>query len=738
MEYQNKKPVFLRGTIQDITDIKEFERSLEERTRFIETTIDNLPIGVAVNKINEGTATLMNKTFSDIYGWPEEEIVDVNTFFEKVYPDPEYRQEITTMILADLKNRNPNHMNWNGIKITTKSGEKRVVNAKNIPLYDQNLMISTVLDVTDLYEKTSENERIFEHSSELMCIIDENGVMKRINKSWTKTLGWTLEELQSKPIIEFFHQDDKDLSYRLINELLTEKKPVSITNRMISKSGKYHTLSWNSVIDPDGENIFGVARDITLVQEIEKALNFEKRRFELVAKTSSDVIWDLDIPTNNLWWSNGFQKTFGHNPKHYKDKLLSWTSNIHTDDKDRVLKTFSEAIESKTKKDWKESFRFIKEDGSIAYVEDHGIILRKENKEAYRMVGTINDNTEIVEAEKELKESEKKYRLLFEQSPLPMWIYDPESLKFIEVNKAAIKHYGYSAEEFENMTLFDIRPPEEREKLLKYFEKDRELFHLPESWQHQKKNGEKILVEISSSPIDYFGSQYYLILATDVTQQRTAEKRVISSLIEGENRERKRIAQELHDGLGQYLAAANMNFDAVKDASSSLPEKKQKQFINGLNHLKHAISETRSISHNLMPRAVEDYGLPLAVEAMIDTYRKSTSISFTYYQNIQGVPISDEISINLFRIIQESLSNAIKYSKATKINIQLIKDKLDLLLTIEDNGVGFEKKNKKLDMGLGLKTIRTRTNALGGNFELETEPNKGTLIHVIVPISSFT
>ena len=125
------------------------EKELLERNQFIEAILDNLPIGLAVNVIDQGRATYINRKFEEIYGWPKEELEDIEQFFANVYPDPVYRQKIKTTILSDIQSHDPERMVWDGFDITTKKGEKRIIGAKNIPLYEQNLMISTVQDITD-------------------------------------------------------------------------------------------------------------------------------------------------------------------------------------------------------------------------------------------------------------------------------------------------------------------------------------------------------------------------------------------------------------------------------------------------------------------------------------------------------------------------------------------------------------------------------------------------------------
>lgn len=483
-------PIAISGTIQDTTEREEFQIALEQRNNFIEATLENLPIGVAVNLIDTGEVTIMNRKFSEIYGWPKEVLTDVDTFFKKIYPDEDHRKRMVEMVTADMTSRNPERMNWEHLRITTRQGNEKLINAKNIPLYEQNLMISTVVDVTAQ-----------------------------------------------------------------------------------------------------------------------------------------------------------------------------------------------------------------------------------------------------VEAEERLAESEHNYRLLFQKSPLPMWIYDPESLKFIEVNDAAIKHYGYSRKDFYGMTLLDIRPKEDRKKFLNIVKihAERNVTDTTE-WRHITKDKDIIDVRITGSSINYFGNDYRLILVNDITEQKKAEEMVLASLVEGENKERARIAQELHDGLGQYLAAANMNLNSIQDEADALSDRKKEQLENGLNLLQYAVTETAQISRNLLPRVVDDYGLALAVQSLVESLKKTSDIDIKYYHNIGDLDLGRELQFNLYRISQEGLSNAVKYSEADQINIQLIKDKLDLILSIDDNGIGFDVNADDFKPGLGLQTIKTRAGALGGTFEFDSKPNRGTYLSVVVPI----
>lgn len=146
---QEKVDLFI-GTASDITAKKQAEQNLKNNNQFIQTILDHLPIGVSTNKIDEGEATYMNKRFQEIYGWGEEELKNIENFFERVYPDKEYREQIKSQIMRDIQRGDSSRMHWENIEITQKDGSKRIVDAVNIPLPEQNTMISTVLDVSEL------------------------------------------------------------------------------------------------------------------------------------------------------------------------------------------------------------------------------------------------------------------------------------------------------------------------------------------------------------------------------------------------------------------------------------------------------------------------------------------------------------------------------------------------------------------------------------------------------------
>ena len=236
----NNRPLRMFGVFKDINEQKKLIESLENRNRYIESIVENIPIGLAVNFIDSGRADYMNKRFAEIYGWPAEKITDIEKFFELVYPDPEYREKLQSRIMDDISSGDPKRMHWEGVKITAQDGSHKIVNAKNIPIFDQNLMVSLVEDVT---EKT-ELENKLRQSQKMEAIGTlAGGIAHDFNNILTAIMGFA-EILQRKMNLnneDQFEVNEIVIASRraadLVSQILTfsrmkekEKLPLDLTS----------------------------------------------------------------------------------------------------------------------------------------------------------------------------------------------------------------------------------------------------------------------------------------------------------------------------------------------------------------------------------------------------------------------------------------------------------------------------------------------------------------------------
>lgn len=197
--------------------------------------------------------------------------------------------------------------------------------------------------------------------------------------------------------------------------------------------------------------------------------------------------------------------------------------------------------------------------------------------------------------------------------------------------------------------------------------------------------------------------------------------------------ERKRIAQELHDGSGVQLSAIRMKLTHLEDLNEN--PKIIDHIRKLMNDVDRVNSEIRAISHNLMPISLSKLGLKAAIQELINHVKTSyPSLQVNLYQQYESSKLPTATEVHIYRITQELLNNMVKHSQATEINIQFIMDENELIISMEDNGKGFEYKPDEIT-GLGLKSILTRTQLLGGRFEVDTKEGSGAFFSITFPVS---
>ncbi len=193
----------IQCNIRDITERKRAEEALQKQNRFIQTILDHAPIGFAVNTINDGAFQYVNARFEEIYGVPRGALRSVENFFDLVYPDPVYREELRARIMADIASGDPTRMCWEDVSFTARTGESKVVTAVNIPLLDQNLMVSTVMDVTrrkrgeEALRLAHQRLRRFVDSNIVGIVIANSaGDVIEANDYYLRLIGFTRKELE--------------------------------------------------------------------------------------------------------------------------------------------------------------------------------------------------------------------------------------------------------------------------------------------------------------------------------------------------------------------------------------------------------------------------------------------------------------------------------------------------------------------------------------------------------------
>lgn len=325
----------------------------------------------------------------------------------------------------------------------------------------------------------------------------------------------------------------------------------------------------------------------------------------------------------------------------------------------------------------------------------------------------------------ELKASERKYKLLFESNPMPMWIVSQKNMRIMDVNDAAIKHYGYSREEFLQFHTDDLLAEDEEHAGI---------------WNHKKRDGYFIKLEMIAHDIIYEDQPAKLILTNDITeklraeaelarQRRMRQKLITETSIKAQEREREEIGIELHDNINQVLAAAKlyMDYAITKDKLQS------ERLEQSRENISLAIAEIRKLSKSLVAPSLGDETLVHIIHSLLNDFRLTTSLQIELVaDHFNEAVLGDEEKLMLYRIVQEQMNNIIKHAKAGKAIITLETTPTETRLSIQDDGVGFD--TARHSPGIGLRNISTRASNHDGKVSIISSPGNGCLLQVSIPV----
>jgi PAS domain S-box-containing protein len=389
-----------------------------------------------------------------------------------------------------------------------------------------------------------------------------------------------------------------------------------------------------------------------------------------------------------------------------------------------------------------------------------GTLVRDENHNPIMAIVTISDITQRKNADEMLRSSERRYRSLFESNPNPMWVYDCETLAFLAVNDAAVRHYGYSHEQFLTMSIKDIRPPEDIPALVENIGKTTDALGNATEWRHRKKNGALIDVEITSHHVTWRDRASRLVLINDVTERKCVERKIRELNLELENRVAKRTAElevankELeafsysvsHDLRAPLRAMDGFSQAVLEDYGSQLPEEGRRylQTIReGAQRMGILIDDLLTFSRlsrlPLKKQPINSDGLVRSALEELHGQQDGRKIDIRVgdLPGCEGDPtLLKQVWINL-------LSNAIKYTRKCDKPLIEVGSKLEdgeTVYFVADNGAGFDMQyvNKLFGVfqrlhradefegtGVGLAIVQRVVHRHGGRIWANAEVDRG-------------
>jgi PAS domain S-box-containing protein len=356
--------------------------------------------------------------------------------------------------------------------------------------------------------------------------------------------------------------------------------------------------------------------------------------------------------------------------------------------------------------------------------------------------GIARDITEQRLAEKALRESEERYRELFENSRDAIYVHDLGG-RYVSVNRAAELLSGFDRQEILGKHYSNFIAPRNLKNARESF--CRKLDAPVETNYEAEvvcKNGHRIPVEISSRMIYREGHPVGVQgIARDITERRRAQQTLQNysrRLLEVQEAERQNLSRELHDEIGQVLTAIRINLEWMRRSNLAVPEALPR-IDDSIDAVDDAVKRVRELALELRPSLLDDLGLASALRWYVDRFAVRTGIDAQFAGDTQGTNhIPHEIETAAFRIVQEALTNVARHSFATRVSIDISQPKAKLHLEVSDNGIGFDPdailNGKKSATALGLRGMQERALAVNGDINIISQPRAGTQILLTVPL----
>jgi PAS domain S-box-containing protein len=477
----------------------------------------------------------------------------------------------------------------------------------------------------------------------------------------------------------------------------------------------------------------------------EEELRQANERFRLAAAAVEGVIYDVDLSARTVVRSEGLFELIGLRPEEAEGTMAWWEARVHPEDRPGWLARKSRALTDPSQSQYGVEYRVRHRDGHYVCVQDRGVILRDSEGRAVRLVGSTFDITDRRRTEEALRESEERHRIISELTS--------DYNYTVRIDADGTSTLEYVTEGFTRITGYTVEEVNARGGWIILIHPD----DLDVAWQGHlhvmsgvvntseirliSKKGETRWVRNLNKPVwDAAQGRVIRIIgaAQDVTESIQAEEDLRESrvrlqvlsrrLIAAQENERRRLALELHDEIGQTLTAIGINLQAVKAGGDKVPHPALAEAIAIVDQ---ATEQVRHLSLDLRPSVLDDLGLEAALRWYAERQIRRTGLAVHLDTHLDG-RLSAEQETACFRVAQEALTNIARHAHAARAWIELQQRGPAVELAIRDDGVGFDPtavlRRTTFATHFGLLGMQERIELLGGTFAVESQPGQGTSI----------
>ncbi len=602
----------------------------------------------------------------------------------------------------------------------------------------------------DLRETEERFRLIAENASDLIALIDPQGRRVYVNPAYDTLFG-DHKAMVGTDSFEDVHPEDRERVRKSFFDTVHDGKARRTEFRFLLPNGEERHIESqaSAVLDAHGKValVVRVSRDVTERRKTYEALRARDLQLQEAQAVANLGIWERDVRKDLSTWSDQLYRIFGVTRDNFNSSREEFLALVHPEDRARVAMSWKSLLESGPSL-LDNQFRIVRPDGTVRTVYTRLHVDRDGSGRAVRILGVCQDVTDRKLAEEEARATEERFRTMVENvRDYAIYMLDPRGY-ITSWNLGAERIKGYLADETigRHYSLFFL--PEHTERgdpgLQLEFAAIQGRYE-SEGWSVRKDGSRFWAHVIVTRLLDESGKlRGFSRITHDITERRRAEEdlhsyadrlRVTSRrLVEVQEAERRLLAGELHDRVGQNLTALGLNLSIV---ASGLPAEDYPELAARLEEssvlVQGTVDAMRNVMAELRPHALDDYGLPAALRTLAASFSRRTGIQVAFQGDAPATELPKPVDLAMFRIAQEALNNVAKHSNADHVEIAVKRVNGLATLSVRDNGVGFDPRRigaSNNGAGWGLLIMRERAEAVGAGFSLHAEPDAGVQVLV--------
>ena len=738
----------MRGVATDITEQKQAEAALQEKEDKLRLVLETAAEGIyGIDR--EGRCTFCNPAALKLLGYNSAEEVMGRTIHDLVHhtrPDGTPYPASECPMQASLRGE-PRHRDTE--VFWTADGKVFPVEYWAHPQREAGETVGAVVTFIDITERRRTEEALRESEQRfrnvantapvLVWMSDTSKLCNYFNQSWLNFTGRSLEAELGNGWAEGVHPDDLEKCLNTYMASFDARRPFTMEYRLRRSDGKYRSILDTGVprftSSGDFEGYIGSAIDVTEMKDAEKEAALATERLELALETGRAGVWDLEIQNNRTFQFGDPRVLFGTSAV----TLQEFWAVVHPDDRVPINRILEAAKWNKTT--FCEEFRVLWPDGSVRWLCLQGKFLYDLNGRPEHMLCIFMDISQRKRAEEALQKSEQEFSLAFEAARLGWWVWNEETDRVIASEGTRSVLWLPSNSEITLHDFLDSVHSDDRDKVYGTWRQSRQQGrHF--SVEYRVLSPDNTLHWIESRGRTYKGPRGNWVqivgVSMDVTERKKAEEdlRTLGGrLIEAQEEERVRIARELHDDICQRMAIIEIELEKLNDELP--PEFAQVQ--ENVKHLARLTEETardvQALSHELHSSKLDVLGITAAMKSFCTEFSMQHQVEIEFSASDVPQELSRDISLCLYRVLQESLHNAVKHSGTAHYIVELRGEHDRVELSVKDFGRGFDPQAGAAGPGLGLISMRERVHLVNGTIAIESLPLWGTAIRARIPIS---